>query len=176
VILLDERYHREEPGPDADILGEAQWTWLEGQLRESPSAVHLLGSSTQVIPEDHGFEKWLNFPRARARLFHLLAATRVPGAIVLSGDRHMAEISRLAVDPLPYPLWEITSSGLTHCWRKGGHEPNRHRWGSLVAALNFGLAEVDWADGGSIRLSVIDLSGERRLSERIALSDLTPPA
>jgi len=176
VILLDERYHRDAPGPDGDILGEAQWAWLEGQLRESSSPVHLLGSSTQVIPEDHGFEKWLNFPRARARLFHLLAATRVPGAIVLSGDRHMAEISRLEVEPLPYPLWEITSSGLTHCWRKGGQEPNRHRSGSLLAALNFGLAEIDWADGGSIRLSVIDLSGERRLGERIALSALTPPA
>jgi alkaline phosphatase D len=176
VILLDERYHRDQPGPDGDVLGAAQWAWLEGQLRESSSSVHLIGSSTQVIPEDQRYEKWSNFPRARARLFQLLATTRAPGAIVLSGDRHMAEISRLEPAPLLYPLWEITSSGLTHCWKEGHTEPNRHRSGPLVTALNFGLVEVDWADGGSIRLSVVDLSGARRLSERIALPSLTPPA
>jgi alkaline phosphatase D len=176
VILLDERYHRDAPGPEGDILGAAQWAWLEGQLRESSSPIHLLGSSTQVIPDEHAHEKWANFPRSRARLFGLLAATRAPGVVVVSGDRHMAEISRIATEPLHYPLWEITSSGLTHCWENGHDEPNRHRSGHLLTALNFGLAEVNWADGGSIRVSVIDLSGERRLSERIALSALRPPA
>ena len=176
VILLDERYHRDEPGPDGDMLGAAQWAWLERELRQSTSPVHLLGSSTQVIPEDHGYEKWANFPRSRARLFQLIAATRAPGVVVLSGDRHMAEMSRIEAAPLVYPLWEITSSGLTHCWRKGRDEPNRHRQGKLLTALNFGLVEVDWKDGGAVRLSVIDLSGERRLSERIPLASLTPPA
>ncbi len=175
VILLDERYHRGAPGPDGDILGAAQWAWLEAELRESPSAVHLIGSSTQVIPDEQRYEKWSNFPHARARLFQLLATTRTPGAVVLSGDRHMAEISCLPLQPLLYPLWEVTSSGLTHAWKTGRSEPNRYRSGQLIAALNFGLVEVDWADGGSIRLSVIDLSGERRLSERIALPLLTPP-
>jgi len=175
VILLDERYHRDEPGPEGDILGAEQWTWLEAQLRESSSSIHLLGSSTQIIPEEHDHEKWANFPKARARLFRLLAATRTRGVIVLSGDRHMAEISRIAMDPLRYPLWEVTSSGLTHCWKQGHGEPNRHRVGPLLTALNFGLVEVDWADGGSVRVSVIDLSGERRLRQRISLSDLTAP-
>jgi alkaline phosphatase D len=175
VILLDERYHRDEPGPDGDVLGEAQWAWLEGQLRDSPSSVHLLGSGTQVIPEDHHFEKWANFPKARARLFRLLADTRARGVMVLSGDRHMAEISRIDAPPLRYPLWEITSSGLTHSWKPGHDETNRHRRGHVLAALNFGLVEVDWTNGGSVRASVIDLAGERRLSERIALASLAPP-
>ena len=174
VILLDERYHRDGPGPEGDVLGEAQWAWLEGQLRPSASPIHLLGSSTQLIPEDHRYEKWANFPKARARLFQLLAATRAPGVVILSGDRHMAELSRIEAAPLRYPLWEVTSSGLTHCWKKGRDEPNRHRVGKLLTALNFGLVEVDWSNGGSIRLSVIDLSGERRLSERIDLAALTP--
>lgn len=174
VILLDERYHRDDPGEAGDMLGDAQWEWLEGQLRYSPSSIHLLGSSTQMIPEEHRHEKWANFPQSRARLFQLLAATRAPGVIVLSGDRHMAEISRIEAAPLRYPLWEITSSGLTHCWKKGRDEPNRHRVGKLVTALNFGLLEVNWADGGTIDASVVDLSGERRLRERIALSTLAP--
>lgn len=175
VILLDERYHRDDPGPEGDVLGAAQWAWLEEQLRQSPSSIHLVGSSSQVVPEDHRYEKWANFPRARARLFRLLAATRAPGVIVLSGDRHMAEISRIEAEPLRYPLWEVTSSGLTHCWKKGTGEPNRHRRGELLTALNFGLVEVDWKDGGSVRLSVIDLSGERRLKEQVELRALMPP-
>src|SRR6185436_18724916 len=101
--------------------------WLEAQLRESPSSIHLIGSSTQVVPEQQRYEKWANFPRSRARLFQLLADTRARGAIVLSGDRHMAEISRIEEEPLRYPLWEITSSGLTHSWKNGRDEPNRHR-------------------------------------------------
>jgi alkaline phosphatase D len=174
VILLDERYHRDEPGPESDILGAAQWTWLEKELLSSAASVHLIGSSTQVIPEQHRFEKWANFPKARQKLFELLAATRVPGVIVLSGDRHMAEISRLEMKPLHYPLWEITSSGLTHSWKNGSDEPNRHRRGRLLTALNFGLVEVDWADA-SVTTSVIDLSGERRLRERISLASLRAP-
>jgi alkaline phosphatase D len=174
LILLDERYHRDDPGPHADILGAAQWAWLEGELRESQARVHLLGSSTQFVPDENRCEKWADYPLARARLLELLAATRIPGVIVLSGDRHMAEISRLEGAPLGYPLWEITSSGLTHSWKEGRDEPNRHRVGKILTALNFGLVEVDWSNGGSVRLSVIDLSGQRRLGERIALAKLTP--
>ena len=174
AILLDERYHRDAPGPDGDVLGDEQWAWLEAELRDSSSVIHLLGSSTQVIPEDHRFEKWANFPKARARLFQVLARTRAPGVVVLSGDRHMAEMSRIRTAPLLYPLWEVTSSGLTHCWKRGRDEPNRHRVGTLLTELNFGLVEVDFANGGSIMLSVIDLSGARRLSQRIELRDLQP--
>jgi alkaline phosphatase D len=174
VILLDERYHRDEPGPEGDLLGAAQWEWLEAELRGSTSRVHLIGSSSQIISEQHRFEKWTDFPKARARLFQLLAAARAPGVVVLSGDRHMAELARLELAPLRYPLWEVTSSGLTHSWKKGHDEPNRHRVGNVVTALNFGLVEVDWSEGGSIALSVVDLSGERRLRERIELAALTP--
>jgi alkaline phosphatase D len=174
VILLDERYHRDEPGPESDILGPAQWTWLETELRTSSSRVHLIGSSTQVIPEQHRFEKWTNFPKARQRLFELVAASRAPGVLILSGDRHMAEISRIETKPLHYPLWEITSSGLTHSWKNGSDEPNRHRRGRLLTALNFGLVEVDW-EGGALTASVIDLSGQRRLRERISLASLRAP-
>jgi alkaline phosphatase D len=176
VILLDERYHRDAPGPDSDILGAAQWAWLDMQLRDSTARVHLLGSSTQMISEEHRYEKWVDYPKSRTRLFQLLAATRAPGVIVLSGDRHMAEIARLESEPLCYPLWEITSSGLTHAWKKGRSEPNRHRVGHVLTELNFGLVEVDWSDGGSVVISVIDLSGERGLRQRIELASLTPPA
>ena len=42
VVLLDTRYHRDPPGPESDILGQAQWTWLEGQLRDSDAQLLLI--------------------------------------------------------------------------------------------------------------------------------------
>jgi alkaline phosphatase D len=78
VILLDTRYFRSPlkkrgkfvrdqgpyvPNPDrgATILGEAQWKWLERQLKV-PAKLRLLVSSIQVVAEDHGWEKWTPFP------------------------------------------------------------------------------------------------------------------
>src|SRR3954470_6372614 len=47
IILLDTRYNRDKPGPNADILGAEQWQWLESQLSATDSTVTLIGSGTQ---------------------------------------------------------------------------------------------------------------------------------
>lgn len=145
VILLDARYHRDPPGPEGDTLGEAQWSWLEEQLRR-PADLRLLVSGIQVITEEHPYEKWANFPKARQRLLDLVAETQARGVVFLSGDRHIAEISLLGEreSPLDYPLYDITSSSLTHAWTSFPGEPNRHRVGKVFAENNFGLVEIDW--------------------------------
>jgi alkaline phosphatase D len=33
IILLDEFYHAQEPGPENDLLGEEQWTWFADETR-----------------------------------------------------------------------------------------------------------------------------------------------
>ncbi|MEM6772948.1 MAG: alkaline phosphatase D family protein, partial [Bacteroidota bacterium] len=136
VILLDTRYFRDPTVPPtqdnhrygqdsiADILGEAQWTWLEQTLRESSADVHVIGSSIQVIPQDHGYEKWDLFPAARTRLLDLVADLKPALPILLSGDRHLAEISQLQHQG--FLIHEVTASGLTHSY-EGANEPNRHR-------------------------------------------------
>src|SRR5262249_20692493 len=58
----DPRFPRVEPyvpntEASATFLGEAQWRWLEEQLRQ-PAEVRLICSGIQVISEDHIFEKW----------------------------------------------------------------------------------------------------------------------
>ena len=117
VILLDTRYFRSRlkrkqpcknsdpyegnPDPTTTILGEAQWRWLGEQLRV-PAEVRLLVSSIQVVAQDHGFEKWMNFPHERERLYNLIRETRAEGVIILSGDRHLAELSMMDAQ-LGYP-------------------------------------------------------------------------
>lgn len=52
---------------DATILGEAQWSWLEQQLKE-PATLHIFVSGIQVIPDEHCSERWGGFPHERIRL------------------------------------------------------------------------------------------------------------
>ncbi len=135
------RYLINETG---DILGEAQWTWLENELKKSKAALIIINSSIQVIAEDHDFEKWSNFPAARQRLFRLLQQFPDKRALIISGDRHLAEISKTELPGLPYPLYDITSSGLTHTWSEAWKETNLHRVDKLVMEKNFGLLEIYW--------------------------------
>ena len=131
--------------PEATLLGQAQWQWLQQQLGQ-PADLRLVVSSIQVIPAQHCFEKWANFPAERQRLLALLAATN--GVILLSGDRHLAEISMLT-HGFHDPLYELTSSGLNSAMGEkslGGQELNQHRaieqnflqdnFGTLVIAPN----------------------------------------
>lgn len=169
VILLDTRYHRDPIGSNGTVLGEEQWEWLEAELRGSKAQIHLIGSSIQVIPEEHRFEKWANFPRERERLFELIAETDAPGVIFLSGDRHIAELSVLEETDIDYPIYDVTSSGLTHTSRPR-EEANRHRSGPAVFDLNYGLVIADWA-AKTVRLQVLDAGGVR-IEEVVAFDDL----
>jgi alkaline phosphatase D len=143
-ILLDTRYHRDPIGSDGTMLGETQWKWLENQLVGSPAQVHIIASSIQVLPAGHRFEKWANFPKERERLLALLARKDVPPVILLSGDRHLAEIS-VDRESCGYPLYEITSSSLNQGGGGSDNEPNPLRLGANFRAVNFGTLSIDWS-------------------------------
>ena len=178
VLMLDTRYHRTAPkkapfdpktriagylpntDPDATVLGAEQWKWLEGELKK-PAEVRLLVSSIQVISEDHPFEKWANFPNERAKLYSLLKSTGASGVVILSGDRHLAEIS-LDTKAVGYPLYDITSSGLNQGsknWREP--EANRNRVAAMPYGDNFGMVLIDWSgDDPKLKLQVRDEDGD----------------
>ena len=171
VILLDTRYHRDPIGSGGDVLGAEQWAWVEHELRNSRAQVHLIGSSIQVVPQDHRFEKWANFPAARERLFRLIGETRAPGVVFITGDRHIAEISRLEGSAAGYPMYDITASGLTHTWREDRPEENRHRVGEKVVALNYGVLDIDWR-ARTLRFTTRDDQHRTRLEQVIPLAEL----
>lgn len=149
VILLDDRYHQDSlqkdsnkayiPNVQGDILGEAQWQWLENQLSDSQADAHIIGSGIQFIADQHPYEKWANFPAARQRFFDLLVKTQAKGVLLISGDRHIGEISKITVAGLDYPVYDITSSGLTHSSTNNTSERNPYRVGPLVNQKHYGL-------------------------------------
>ncbi|GAB4395223.1 MAG: hypothetical protein OHK0053_01130 [Microscillaceae bacterium] len=153
VILLDARYFRDPlvrenrvylPNENGTVLGEAQWQWLEKELQNSTASLHIIGSGIQFIPEEHPYEKWANFPQERKRFFDLLAKTKVKNVLLISGDRHMSELSAYVPEGLSQKVYELTSSGLTNTWSERREEPNRHRLGEMVVKINFGLLDIRW--------------------------------
>ncbi len=160
VIMLDTRFHRDKltrrkqrvdgKGPyngstDASttILGSEQWNWLQRQLR-MPAEIRIIASSIQVVADEHGWETWGNFPHERQRLYQMIHQTNASGVIVISGDRHLMEISCDDSRTQSYPIWDFTSSGLTQD-SQSVDEPNQYRVGPVKREQNFGLIRVDWA-------------------------------
>jgi alkaline phosphatase D len=157
------------PDPKATMLGERQWQWLEHQL-EVPAELRLFGSSVQVLADFTGWEAWANFARDQDRLFDVIRRKRANGVVFLSGDIHYAELSKREVN-VPYPLWDLTSSGLTEEWRVP--TPNANRASEVVADANFGTIDIDWqGDATQIRLGIVDAAGRTRLSWTLPLADL----
>ncbi|MEP5613564.1 MAG: alkaline phosphatase D family protein [Cyclobacteriaceae bacterium] len=156
IILLDARYFRDslrwivEPktalvNESGAVLGEEQWSWLADQLSDDAIDLFLVGSGIQVLPQEHRFEKWANFPKERARLLDLVAEkVNVPLAFI-SGDRHISEVSKLQVDGYNFPIYEITSSSLTNPWGEEAAEVNKLRVGSITYPVNFGVVNIDWS-------------------------------
>lgn len=169
VILLDTRYHRDAIGSNGSLLGEEQWQWLEMSLRESKAQINLIVSSIQILASEHRFEKWGDFPKEKARLFALLGEKNVPPVFLLSGDRHLAEIS-LDENSLPYPLYEVTSSSLNSSFGGNPREVNSLRVGENFGRNNYGMLTLGWkGDFPSIEALVCDENGVVQLETKVLL-------
>jgi alkaline phosphatase D len=186
VILLDTRYHKDPldyvgspdrlyaADPDAGLLGEAQWAWLENELTTGDAQVYVIGTSIQAIGAEHRWEKWADVPTERQRLLETIRRSQAPGVVLISGDRHRGELSRHD-DAVGYPLYELTSSGMTHATPAPG-ETNQHRIGDLVEVLHFGLLTIDFdAPEPTIRFQLRGVQDSLLLDHRAALADLQPP-
>lgn len=193
VILLDTRYHRSplkkkkfsgvkaegtygpyapNANPGATMLGNVQWQWLEEQLKV-PAELRIIASSIQVIPNEHWWEKWGNFPKERERLFDLIRDTGANGVIFLSGDRHSSEISRMD-DRVGYPLHDVTSSALNRPleWH---NELNPFRLGVKYVDENFGLITIDWDEQDpKVRIQIRDMNGQPKMMTYTTVGTLKP--
>jgi alkaline phosphatase D len=157
-IFLDTRFFRsklkgkksnyiENIEPDATILGNAQWTWLENELKSDFDFLFIF-SSIQIIAKDHRFEKWSNFPNERAKLFKLLEQFN-DKTILFSGDRHRAGIYG------KNGIIEVTSSSMN---KPGSSftETDSYLIGKTYPQENYGVLEVLQ---NKIRINIKDIKG-----------------
>lgn len=145
VLLLDVRYFRQLPGATADILGVAQWRWLAEQLRV-PASLTILVSGSQVIPQDHTYERWDQYPESRGFLFDLIEHSPTKNFLILSGDRHFGEFSSVSIGTKQ--VLELTSSGMSHAWEGKPFEPNSHRVGQMLEGRNYGVVSLSSSRSG----------------------------
>lgn len=159
--------------PDADpaktMLGDAQWRWLEAQLRERAD-VRVIVSSVQCVVEGHGWERWGNLPVERERLYRLIREAQAGGVVIVSGDRHIGGIYREANARLPYPIHEMTSSGVTHPWATA-KEDGPNRIGPLVTVQHYGLIDIDFS-ARQLTLSLRGIDNRALHSHTIAFEAL----
>ena len=158
-IFLDTRFFRsklkgkksnyiENIEPDATILGNAQWTWLENELKSDFDFLFIF-SSIQIIAKDHRFEKWSNFPIERAKLFELLEQFN-DKTILFSGDRHRAGIYR------KNGIIEVTSSSMN---KPGSsfNETDSYLIGKTYPQENYGVVEIL---ENTIHIKIKDIKGK----------------
>jgi alkaline phosphatase D len=151
------------------MLGEQQWKWLASELQK-PEAIKIIASSLQVLSDFTGWEAWGNF-NDKQRLIDLIKNHRVNGVMLISGDTHWGEISKLETG-LDYPLWDITSSGLTEEWKQVS--PNKNRVSDATSNVNYGFLSVNWAiEDPRIHFGLKDVNGKLVVSKNINLSDIS---
>ena len=93
--------------------------------------------------------------------------------VLLSGNVHFAELSR--TDEGPYPLFDFTSSGLTHVNEEYPGAANPHRVAGPYVDLNFGLVEIEWeAEPPVLRLVALGVDGSVGFEHVVALDGLRP--
>lgn len=190
LLILDTRYFRgalveqkltkecpntnygKQLNPDVSLLGHAQWQWLSQELKRS-AKLRIIVSSIQVIPDEHCWEKWSNFPFEKEKLFNLIAKSKANGVLFISGDRHLAEVSTIKHNEIDYPIFEITSSGMnTRMYGEG--EQNRHRLSKdNFRENNYGIIEIHWEHPSPmISLQIHNKVGEELFSYDVPFRDL----
>ena len=162
--------HAPNADPAASLLGEQQWRWLEAELRK-PAEVRLICSGTQVINDAKGMQEWGNFPGERERLFRLIESTAAKGVVLLSGNVHYSELS--VIDDRAYPLYDFTSSGMTHNNRAYAQFANPYRVAGPYAEPHFSLVEIDRAElDTQLKLQTIGKNGRVAFEYTLPLSRL----
>ena len=156
IIALDTRYFKDEFKknynynikkkylPDYDIsktiLGKKQWRWFEKQLKEEYDLLLIL-SSIQVIPTEHGWEKWFNFPNERNKLLNLINDNKKL-TIILSGDDMLVLCINITIILLRLPLVLLIKKSLN------SQEQDKYSLGNIVNENNFGFMKINMSKKG----------------------------
>ena len=175
LVALDTRYHRSPLGQESKpyspiedtsktILGEEQWSWLENILNKDSDLI-IIVSSIQVLPTNHVFEKWHNFPHERQRLLKLLESKNKP-VVILSGDRHKAGLYEKG------KITEMTSSSMNKpisryfvkIWNLFSKESDKLLKGEMYTQENYGVLTFK---KGSVEISLKNLEGDTIIYKKI---------
>jgi alkaline phosphatase D len=154
---------------DSALLGEVQWKWLGEELKK-PADLRLICSGSQFSIEYNGYEAWANFPHEQQRMIELIKSTKASAVMFLTGDVHYAEISKLQAPGL-YPIYDVTSSGITSTWDFA--TLNKNRIEGPVMDNHIGLLTIEWTKDPTIKMEIIDKNKNSRIEYTINKSEIS---
>jgi alkaline phosphatase D len=172
-ILLDERYFRDKPGAEAEMLGALQWQWFEKELNSSTAQINIIASGSQFLANRPTTDRWEQYPKSQKKMYEIIKTSRKPGIMFLSGDIHCSEMSVNSSSDLNYPIYDFTSSGLTHSHLSPKIYKNSYKIQKAVCSLNYGLITIKWTDPISIKVEMKDIQNFTSQEKIIYLEDLT---
>jgi alkaline phosphatase D len=117
-------------------------------------------------------DEWGNYPLERQKLFDLIESTGAEGVVLLTGNVHFSEVSKL--ETIFYPIFDFTASGLDHVNEKYANAPNKYRVSGPCVVDNFGLVEIDWDTklAPQVTFKAIGLDGSTAFDHQINLDEL----
>jgi alkaline phosphatase D len=179
-FLTDNRFFRaanQLNDPNKDFFGPAQWQWLKDSLASSPASFKFIVIGNQVLNTQTPSENFYSYSREYKTFMDWLVASKIPGIVILSGDRHHSELLK-KTRKSSYPLYEYTVSPLTSkAYPPFPAEqvlPERVP-GSLVEKRNFGLIQISGPAGQRVlELKTFDTQGKLLWSQKIDQTELQP--
>lgn len=159
-FMTDNRWYRDPEGDTTgDYLGKEQLAWLKEQLLKSTATFKFICSGSTVLDDSYWGESWAKYPRELHSLFDFIVSHNIKGVILLSGDRHYAELSKL--NWKGYTFYDFTSSPITSpavSWKvvKGYHN-SRAIDNTVVYKRNFGKISLTGPAGN--RVCTLELYG-----------------
>ncbi len=179
IIVVDNRYFRS--GQPGSFLGDGQMAWLEAQLLDCRGPFIILACSTMWSDYvSNGKDSWGRWdPQGRERVFKLIEQHRIPGVLLISGDRHGARGFRIPRAG-GFNLYEFESATLGG--RKGPPE-TRPEWRDvqlygISSVYAFSEFTIDASlDDPEVTFRLIRVENGNAIYEKtLKRSELTPPA
>jgi alkaline phosphatase D len=178
IIVLDNRYFRS--GQKGSFLGDGQMLWLKEQLQACSGPFIILACSTMWSDYvSNGKDSWGRWdPEGREQIFKLIETQRIPGVLLISGDRHGARGFRIP-RPGGFNLYEFESATLGG---RKGPPISRPEWkdaqlygiSDTYAFSEFDIDATLDDPKVSFRLIRVD-NGKVHYEKTLKRSELTPP-
>ncbi len=181
IIMVDHRYFRtaREEGKSGNLLGPEQMQWLETQLLDCTGPFIILSCGTMWSDDvTHGEDSWGVYdPEARDRIFNLIEKHRIPGVLLISGDRHGARIFTIP-RPSGYQFYEFEPASLGG--RGDGPPATDPKWKTqlfgVIGEYAFGEFTFDATVPDPVALFRLVRYDDEALYEiELIRSQLTPP-
>jgi alkaline phosphatase D len=177
IFMLDGRYYRTKPTADApSMLGPAQRRWVLQSLRASTATFKLIASPVPFAPEAktgrrrRRSDAWDGYPEEREALFSAIEDHEIGGVVLLSGDRHRADVWKID-RPAGYDLYEFLNGRLTNTHT---HETLEDARFSYNETPHFGRLRIDTTRADpTLAYDIITIDGRRVHTTTLRRSQLT---